>query len=173
MIPRFSRRLWQSGDDNSNHRYYLRPEELHGRQNQTAAVHPAASRRGMRGAAAWKRYYIDLTYSLVEHVCTLSPMQASGYCHKIKHEWSIGPRTISFSEVLGSHQMEGGLPFIPIFWNIWDMEVYTTCKHPFLFSICLKPHDIIIRMLSGSNPIYVALQVLHYRKSIAVRLIDR
>jgi type I restriction enzyme, S subunit len=37
----------------------------------------------MRGAAAWKRYYIDLTYSLVEHVCTLSPMQASGYCYKI------------------------------------------------------------------------------------------
>jgi hypothetical protein len=47
--------------------------------SQTAAAHPAASRRGMRGAAAWKRYYIDLTYSLVEHVCTLSPMQASGY----------------------------------------------------------------------------------------------
>jgi hypothetical protein len=54
--------------------------------SQTAAAHPAASRRGMRGAAAWKRYYIDLTYSLVEHVCTLSPMQAAGYCYKIISE---------------------------------------------------------------------------------------
>jgi hypothetical protein len=71
---------------------------------------------------------------------------------KIEHEWSIGPRTISFSEVLGGHQMEGGLPVIPLFWNIWDLEVYTTCKQPFLFSICLKSQDIIIKTLSTSNP---------------------
>jgi hypothetical protein len=31
--------------------------------SQMAAAHPAASKRGMRGAAAWKRYYIDPIYS--------------------------------------------------------------------------------------------------------------
>ena len=40
----------------------------------------------------------------------------------------------------------------PLFWNIWDLEVYTTCKQPFLFSICLKSQDIIIKTLSTSNP---------------------
>jgi hypothetical protein len=70
---------------------------------------------------------------------------------EIKHEWSIGPRTISFSEVLGDPQMEGGLPFIPIFWNIWDLEIYTTRKQPILISICLKSLDIIIRTLSTSK----------------------
>src|SRR5512137_273208 len=33
------------------------------RFSQTAAAHPAASRRGMRGAAAWIRNHIDLTHS--------------------------------------------------------------------------------------------------------------
>jgi len=32
-------------------------------KSQTAAAHPAASRRGMRGAAAWIRNHIDLTHS--------------------------------------------------------------------------------------------------------------
>ena len=37
-------------------------DEYPGR-SQTAAAHPAASRRGMRGAAAWRRHYIDLIHS--------------------------------------------------------------------------------------------------------------
>jgi len=31
-----------------------------------------------------RRNYIDPIHSYVEHVCPLSPMQASGYCYKIK-----------------------------------------------------------------------------------------
>ena len=91
---------------------------------------------------------------------------------EIKHEWSIGPRTISFSEVLGGHQMEGGLPVIPLFWNIWDLEVYTTCKQPFFFRYAWN-RDIIIRTLYDSNPDLCCAPSSTFPESIALRSFDR
>ena len=45
--------------------------------------------------------------------------------------------------------------------------VCVTCNPFSLFSICFKPHDIIIRILSGSNPMMVRYE-LWFLKSISL-----